>query len=81
MRSEKKYFETKPDIFEEKETTDIPQLKSLLKHLGHYRLRHCVKLTWKETMNTFQAEGYKALVSKKNFEAKIQKYFSGLSCN
>jgi len=81
MRSEKKYFETKPDIFEEKETTDIPQLKSLLKHLGHFRLRHCVKLSWQETMNTFQAEGYKALVSKKNFEAKIQKYFSGLSCN
>jgi hypothetical protein len=81
MTNGRNYFKTKPDIFEGKKTTEIPQIKSLLKHLGHFRLRHCVKLSWKETRRLFGTKDIKALVSEKNFETKIRRYFTGLSCN
>ena len=81
MKSDKKYFETVPDEFEPKDKSSIKSLKSKLKLLGHYRLRYCVGLGWKQTTNEFANDSHKSLSSEDRFNFKIRKIFKSLPCS
>lgn len=81
MKSDKKYFETVPDKFEPKDKSLITSLKSRLKLLGHYRLRYCVGLGWKQTTNEFANDSHKSLNSEDRFNFKIRKIFKSLPCS
>ena len=81
MKSDEKYFQTLPDKFEPKNKSLITSLKSKLKLLGHYRLRFCVDLGWRQTISEFANDEHKALVSEDRFKSRIRKYFTNLPCS
>lgn len=81
MKSDKKYFETIPIEFDEKNKSLVSSLKSRLKLLGHYRLRYCVGLGWRKTCHLFKNDSHDPLKCEDNFKSKIRKIFSSLPCD
>ena len=80
MESDKKYFVTDPIEFEKKEKSLIPKLKSRLKLLGHYRLRYCVGLGWRETVRAYQSKSHKSFECEDTFKLRIRN-FRKLPCD